>query len=147
MYIRQLEKEVIQLKHELETANGSSPFLFPQDTSTPRQRKKNSSSRKRPPSFPLQTSDPKSSKVESGEFNQEGQFEFVKKFQQPDWKYLYFKVKSKISNEGYQDLLNLTSLGRTGVRKCLFLNGKFSTYKYTYFFNRNLSIRNLYSTL
>ena len=33
----------------------------------------------------------------------------------PDWIYLLFKLKSRISDSGWQDLTNLTKLGRTGV--------------------------------
>ena len=33
----------------------------------------------------------------------------------PDWIYLLFKLKSRISDCGWQDLTNLTNLGRTGV--------------------------------
>ena len=35
----------------------------------------------------------------------------------PDWIYLLFKLKSRISDSGWQDLTNLTKLGRTGVSK------------------------------
>lgn len=34
-----------------------------------------------------------------------------------DWIYLLFKLKSRISDSGWQDLTNLTKLGRTGVSK------------------------------
>ena len=33
----------------------------------------------------------------------------------PDWVYLLFKLKTQISDLGWQDFLNLTKLGRTGV--------------------------------
>lgn len=33
----------------------------------------------------------------------------------PDWVYLLFKLKTRISDLGWQDFLNLTKLGRTGV--------------------------------
>ena len=33
----------------------------------------------------------------------------------PDWMYLLFKLKSRISDSGWQELTNLTKLGRTGV--------------------------------
>ena len=36
----------------------------------------------------------------------------------PDWVYLLFKLKTRISDLGWQDFLNLTKLGRTGVSSC-----------------------------
>ena len=39
----------------------------------------------------------------------------------PDWIYPLFKLKSRISDSGWQDLTNLTKLGRTGVSKLKFL--------------------------
>jgi len=33
----------------------------------------------------------------------------------PDWIYLLFKLKSRLSDSGWQELTNLTQLGRTGV--------------------------------
>ena len=33
----------------------------------------------------------------------------------PDWKYLLFKLKSRVSDCGWQDLTNLAKLGRTGL--------------------------------
>ena len=33
----------------------------------------------------------------------------------PDWIYLLFKLKSRLSDSGWQELTNLTRLGRTGV--------------------------------
>ena len=39
----------------------------------------------------------------------------------PDWIYLLFKLKSRISDSGWQDLTNLTKLGRTGVSMQSFL--------------------------
>lgn len=38
----------------------------------------------------------------------------------PDWVLVLFKLKSRISNKGWQDFTNLTKLGRTGVRYSLF---------------------------
>lgn len=35
----------------------------------------------------------------------------------PDWIYLLFKLKSRLSDSGWQELTNLTQLGRTGVSK------------------------------
>ena len=35
----------------------------------------------------------------------------------PDWIYLLFKLKSQLSDSGWQELTNLTQLGRTGVSK------------------------------
>lgn len=37
----------------------------------------------------------------------------------PDWTYLLFKLKSRLSDSGWQDLINLTKLGRTGVSKMI----------------------------
>lgn len=42
--------------------------------------------------------------------------ERVKCMRVPDWMYLLFKLKSRISDSGWQDLTNLTKLARTGVR-------------------------------
>lgn len=42
--------------------------------------------------------------------------ERVKCMRVPDWMYLLFKLKSRISDSGWQDLANLTKLARTGVR-------------------------------
>ena len=42
--------------------------------------------------------------------------ERVKCMRVPDWMYLLFKLKSIISDSGWQDLTNLTKLARTGVR-------------------------------
>lgn len=33
----------------------------------------------------------------------------------PDWVLVLFKLKSRISDKGWQDFINLTKLGRTGV--------------------------------
>jgi len=41
--------------------------------------------------------------------------ETVKCMKVPDWIYLFFKLKSRISDCAWQDLTNLTKLGRTGV--------------------------------
>jgi len=41
--------------------------------------------------------------------------ERVKCMRVPDWMYLLFKLKSRISDSGWQDLTNLTKLARTGV--------------------------------
>ena len=41
--------------------------------------------------------------------------ERVKAFRVPDWHYLLFKLKSRISDSAWQDLINLSKLGRTGV--------------------------------
>ena len=49
--------------------------------------------------------------------------ERVKCMRVPDWMYLLFKLKSRISDSGWQDLTNLTKLGRTGVRyKAFYVN-------------------------
>ena len=40
----------------------------------------------------------------------------------PDRIYLIFKLKSRISDSGWQDLTNLTKLGRTGVSKLMFFS-------------------------
>lgn len=42
--------------------------------------------------------------------------EKLKSMRMPDWIYLLFKLKSRISDRSWQDLINLTRLGRTGVR-------------------------------
>lgn len=39
----------------------------------------------------------------------------LKEMRVPDWKYLLFKLKSRVSDCGWQELTNLTNLGRTGV--------------------------------
>ena len=41
--------------------------------------------------------------------------ERVRSMRVPDWVYLLFKLKSRISDSAWQDLTNLTKLGRTGV--------------------------------
>lgn len=43
----------------------------------------------------------------------------VKCMRVPDWIYLLFKLKSRLSDSGWQDLINLTKLGRTEVRKMI----------------------------
>ena len=40
---------------------------------------------------------------------------FVESMRTPDWTLLLFKLKSMLSDEGYQSLLNITCHGRTGV--------------------------------
>ena len=42
--------------------------------------------------------------------------EKLKSMRVPDWIFLLFKLKSRISDRSWQDLINLTKLGRTGVR-------------------------------
>lgn len=42
--------------------------------------------------------------------------EKLKSMRVPDWIYLLFKLKSRISDRSWQDLINLTRLGTTGVR-------------------------------
>jgi len=42
--------------------------------------------------------------------------ERVKSMRVPDWVYLLFKLKSRISDSAWQDLTNLTKLGRTGKK-------------------------------
>ena len=39
------------------------------------------------------------------------------KFCQPDWVPLYFKFKTRLSDDARQTLLNLTQLGKSGVSK------------------------------
>ena len=41
--------------------------------------------------------------------------ERVRAMRVPDWVYLLFKLKSRVSDSAWQDLTNLTKLGRTGV--------------------------------
>ena len=40
----------------------------------------------------------------------------------PDWVMVLFKLKSRISDKGWQDFTNLTKLGRTGVSYVMFYN-------------------------
>ena len=42
--------------------------------------------------------------------------EKLKSMRVPDWIYLLFKLKSRISDRSWQDLINFTRVGRTGVR-------------------------------
>ena len=41
--------------------------------------------------------------------------EYLFQFRVPDWVLLYFKLEAKIPDEGWQTMINLTKLGRTGV--------------------------------
>jgi len=41
---------------------------------------------------------------------------YFKTLRRPDWALLYFKIKAKLPDESWQTLLNITNLGRTGVR-------------------------------
>ena len=41
--------------------------------------------------------------------------DFFKTMRQPDWALLYFKLRSKTPDTGWQTLLNITHLGRSGV--------------------------------
>ena len=40
---------------------------------------------------------------------------YMNQFRVPDWVLLYFKLEAKIPDEGWQTMINLTKLGRTGV--------------------------------
>lgn len=41
--------------------------------------------------------------------------QYMRQFRVPDWVLLYFKLEAKIPDEGWQTMINLTKLGRTGV--------------------------------
>ena len=41
--------------------------------------------------------------------------EFFHSLRVSDWTLLYFKLQSRIPDQGWQTMLNLTKLGRTGV--------------------------------
>lgn len=41
--------------------------------------------------------------------------QFMQQFRVPDWVLLYFKLEAKVLDEGWQTMINLTKLGRTGV--------------------------------
>ena len=41
--------------------------------------------------------------------------EFFQSLRVSDWTLLYFKLQSRIPDQGWQTMLNLTKLGRTGV--------------------------------
>ena len=41
--------------------------------------------------------------------------EFFQSLRVPDWTLLYFKLQSRIPDQGWQTMLNLTKLWRTGV--------------------------------
>ena len=120
-YVRQLEREIQKLRCQASSNTGLSPFV-PKATSTPHQPKSKCGKRKR---LGLENCSPISQKIPRMESLVEDQMgtTSVVNFQKPDWVYLYFKLKSKIPNDGWQDMLNLTYLGRTGVRNptCIFL--------------------------
>ena len=40
---------------------------------------------------------------------------YLHQFRVPDWVVLYFKLEVRIPDEGWQTMINLTKLGRTGV--------------------------------
>jgi len=40
---------------------------------------------------------------------------YMKEFRVPDWVLLYFKLEAHIPDDGWQTMMNLTNLGRTGV--------------------------------
>ena len=46
----------------------------------------------------------------------------------PDWVLLYFKAKARVSGNTWQAVINITKLGRTGVRFC-------SSYSRCHFWN------------
>ena len=50
---------------------------------------------------------------------------FFQSLRVPDWVLLYFKLQAKIPDQGWQTLLSLTNLGRTGVSYSLFWQVKF----------------------
>ena len=41
--------------------------------------------------------------------------QYLHKFRVPNWVLLYFKLEARIPDEGWQTMINLTKLGRTGV--------------------------------
>ena len=41
--------------------------------------------------------------------------QYLHQFRVPDWVLLYFKLEARIPDEGWQTMINLTKLGRTGV--------------------------------
>lgn len=43
---------------------------------------------------------------------------YVEGLRVPDWLLLYFKTKARISENMWQAVINITKLGRTGVRFC-----------------------------
>ncbi|KXJ11634.1 hypothetical protein AC249_AIPGENE15222 [Exaiptasia diaphana] len=45
---------------------------------------------------------------------------FLKSLRPPDWALLYFKLESRIPDEGWQTLTNITNLGRTGAVELVF---------------------------
>jgi hypothetical protein len=47
--------------------------------------------------------------------SEQSQSILLKSIRMPDWTYLLLKVRTKISDSGWQTVLNLTQLGRTGV--------------------------------
>ena len=40
----------------------------------------------------------------------------------PDWVQLYVKLETKLPDSGWQTMLNLLNLGRSGVRFCLLVH-------------------------
>lgn len=52
---------------------------------------------------------------------------YVESLRVPDWLLLYFKTKARISGSTWQAVINITKLGRTGVRLC--------SYSCLYFWN------------
>ena len=47
--------------------------------------------------------------------------DFFQSLRVPDWTLPYFKLQSRIPDQGWQTLLSLTRLGRTGVSDNLYL--------------------------
>lgn len=50
-------------------------------------------------------------------FSEEKWESYFKTLRKPDWVLLYFKLKSKLPDDGWQTLLNITNLGQSGVSK------------------------------
>jgi len=48
--------------------------------------------------------------------------ERIQSMRSPDWVYFLFKLKARLSDNAWQQMTNLTKLGRSGVRKCRNLN-------------------------
>lgn len=40
--------------------------------------------------------------------------QYLHQFRVPDWVLLYFKLEARIPDEGWQTMINLTKMGRTG---------------------------------
>ena len=43
---------------------------------------------------------------------------YMESLRVPDWVLVYFKTKERVSGNTWQAVINITKLGRTGVRFC-----------------------------